>query len=83
MIHVLMSPYTGSKFALDGFFSVLREELAQAKTNVTVTLAVLGFISKNIILSGQHVMSHVLLENLNLSPFCTLSKVSSVTNHDI
>ena len=36
--------YVASKFALDGFFSTLRAELAMEKSNVTVTLCPLGFI---------------------------------------
>ncbi|XP_066286026.1 hydroxysteroid 11-beta-dehydrogenase 1-like protein isoform X3 [Branchiostoma lanceolatum] len=40
-----MSFYSSVKFALDGFFSSLRVELMKAQQDVSVTLAVLGFIA--------------------------------------
>ncbi|NXL93256.1 DHI1L protein, partial [Alectura lathami] len=36
--------YSASKFALDGFFSSLRHELAMQRSNVSVTLCILGLI---------------------------------------
>ena len=85
MIHVLTSPYTGPKFALDGFFSVLREELAQAKSNVTVTLAVLGLISKNTVVRGIHALLVLVLELLgilNLVNWHFLSPIFQWKNSD-
>ncbi|XP_069732285.1 11-beta-hydroxysteroid dehydrogenase 1-like isoform X4 [Phaenicophaeus curvirostris] len=37
-------PYSATKFALDGFFSSLRQEFAMQKVNVSITLCILGFI---------------------------------------
>ncbi|XP_007668731.1 corticosteroid 11-beta-dehydrogenase isozyme 1 isoform X2 [Ornithorhynchus anatinus] len=37
--------YSGSKFALDGFFSSLREEFILQKKNISITLCILGFIN--------------------------------------
>ncbi|XP_063306972.1 11-beta-hydroxysteroid dehydrogenase 1 [Pelobates fuscus] len=37
-------PYSTTKFALDGFFSSLRMEFKQQKTNVSVTLCVISYI---------------------------------------
>ncbi|XP_066286028.1 hydroxysteroid 11-beta-dehydrogenase 1-like protein [Branchiostoma lanceolatum] len=39
-----VSSYCSAKFALDGFFSSLRVELMKAQQDVSVTLAVLGYI---------------------------------------
>ncbi|XP_028590293.1 11-beta-hydroxysteroid dehydrogenase 1 isoform X1 [Podarcis muralis] len=36
--------YSATKFALDGFFSSLRQEFAMKNTNVSITLCVLGLI---------------------------------------
>uniref|UniRef100_A0A8C0IPS8 11-beta-hydroxysteroid dehydrogenase 1 n=1 Tax=Chelonoidis abingdonii TaxID=106734 RepID=A0A8C0IPS8_CHEAB len=38
------APYSATKFALDGFFSSLRQELIIQKVDVSITLCVLGFI---------------------------------------
>ena len=40
------APYSGSKFALDGFFSSLRQELKLRGSSVSVTLCVIGFIGQ-------------------------------------
>ncbi|TRZ12497.1 hypothetical protein HGM15179_014616 [Zosterops borbonicus] len=37
-------PYSATKFALDGFFSSLRQEFAIQNINVSITLCILGFI---------------------------------------
>ncbi|KAK2526497.1 hypothetical protein Q9233_008267 [Columba guinea] len=37
-------PYSATKFALDGFFSSLRQEFAIQNVNVSITLCILGFI---------------------------------------
>uniref|UniRef100_A0A8C8SFW3 11-beta-hydroxysteroid dehydrogenase 1 n=1 Tax=Pelusios castaneus TaxID=367368 RepID=A0A8C8SFW3_9SAUR len=39
-----VAPYSATKFALDGFFSSLRQELIIEKVNVSITLCVLGHI---------------------------------------
>ncbi|XP_006031368.1 corticosteroid 11-beta-dehydrogenase isozyme 1 isoform X1 [Alligator sinensis] len=38
-------PYSATKFALDGFFSSLRQEFALQNTNISITLCILGFIN--------------------------------------
>uniref|UniRef100_A0A8C9UHA3 11-beta-hydroxysteroid dehydrogenase 1 n=1 Tax=Serinus canaria TaxID=9135 RepID=A0A8C9UHA3_SERCA len=38
------APYSATKFALDGFFSSLRQEFAIQSINVSITLCILGFI---------------------------------------
>uniref|UniRef100_A0A8C5TEA1 11-beta-hydroxysteroid dehydrogenase 1 n=1 Tax=Malurus cyaneus samueli TaxID=2593467 RepID=A0A8C5TEA1_9PASS len=37
-------PYSATKFALDGFFSSLRQEFSIQNINVSITLCILGFI---------------------------------------
>ncbi|KAF7254498.1 Corticosteroid 11-beta-dehydrogenase isozyme 1 [Varanus komodoensis] len=37
-------PYSATKFALDGFFSSLRQEFVMQNTNISITLCVLGLI---------------------------------------
>ncbi|XP_067824732.1 LOW QUALITY PROTEIN: hydroxysteroid 11-beta-dehydrogenase 1-like protein [Heptranchias perlo] len=39
-----LASYAASKFALDGFFSSLRRELAMQERNVSITLCILGLI---------------------------------------
>uniref|UniRef100_A0A8B9PYL3 11-beta-hydroxysteroid dehydrogenase 1 n=1 Tax=Apteryx owenii TaxID=8824 RepID=A0A8B9PYL3_APTOW len=38
-------PYSATKFALDGFFSSLRQEFSIQNVNVSITLCILGFIN--------------------------------------
>nr|XP_056700449.1 11-beta-hydroxysteroid dehydrogenase 1 [Euleptes europaea] len=40
-----MVPYATSKFALDGFFSSLRQEFVIQNTNISITLCILGLIN--------------------------------------
>ncbi|KAM6165187.1 11-beta-hydroxysteroid dehydrogenase 1 [Erethizon dorsatum] len=40
----LVAPYSASKFALDGFFSSIRNEFLIRKVNVSITLCILGLI---------------------------------------
>jgi len=37
-----LAPYSSSKFALDGFFSVLRQELVIDEIDVSVTICYIG-----------------------------------------
>ncbi|XP_065554636.1 11-beta-hydroxysteroid dehydrogenase 1-like [Lathamus discolor] len=39
-----IAPYTATKFALEGFFSSLRQEFILEKVNISITLCVLGYI---------------------------------------
>ena len=41
-----LNVYSASKFALDGFFSGLRQELKMKQSNVSVTLCVIGLIGE-------------------------------------
>ncbi|XP_072245858.1 hydroxysteroid 11-beta-dehydrogenase 1-like protein [Leuresthes tenuis] len=40
----LVAPYTSTKFALNGFFGSLRHELAMKKSNVSISICILGLI---------------------------------------
>ncbi|NXN33566.1 DHI1 dehydrogenase, partial [Nycticryphes semicollaris] len=51
-------PYSATKFALDGFFSSLRQEFTIQSINVSITLCILGFIDTD---SAVRAASHVLL----------------------
>ncbi|XP_078618280.1 hydroxysteroid 11-beta-dehydrogenase 1-like protein [Branchiostoma floridae x Branchiostoma japonicum] len=53
--------YSGAKFALDGFFSSLRQELQLKKANVTITLAVLGLIDTELSMNSAKIIG---IENL-------------------
>lgn len=52
MASPLLAPYSASKFALDGFFSSLREEYLLTKINVSVTLCILGLINTDAAMNG-------------------------------
>ncbi|XP_012677066.1 hydroxysteroid 11-beta-dehydrogenase 1-like protein [Clupea harengus] len=39
-----VGPYTATKFALNGFFGTMQHELAMKKSNVTVSICILGLI---------------------------------------
>ncbi|RMB99311.1 hypothetical protein DUI87_24044 [Hirundo rustica rustica] len=51
------APYSATKFALDGFFSSLRQELIIEKVNVSITLCILGYINTE---SAMRAVSHVI-----------------------
>uniref|UniRef100_A0A8D0DI01 11-beta-hydroxysteroid dehydrogenase 1 n=1 Tax=Salvator merianae TaxID=96440 RepID=A0A8D0DI01_SALMN len=40
-----VAPYSATKFALDGFFSSLRQEFVMRNTNISITLCILGLIN--------------------------------------
>lgn len=40
----ILAPYSATKFAIQGFFSSLRQELLHRRTNVAITVVVLGFV---------------------------------------
>lgn len=48
------APYSASKFALQGFFSALRQELAQRRVDVAVTVCVLGLIDTENAMNFAH-----------------------------
>ncbi|XP_062975575.1 11-beta-hydroxysteroid dehydrogenase 1 isoform X3 [Elgaria multicarinata webbii] len=43
-----VTAYSATKFALDGFFSSLRQEFAMQNTNISITLCILGLINTGI-----------------------------------
>ncbi|KAM6370296.1 11-beta-hydroxysteroid dehydrogenase 1-like [Pluvialis apricaria] len=51
-------PYSATKFALDGFFSSLRQEFSMQSINVSITLCILGFIDTE---SAVRAAAHLLL----------------------
>ncbi|XP_005059196.1 PREDICTED: corticosteroid 11-beta-dehydrogenase isozyme 1-like [Ficedula albicollis] len=51
------APYSATKFALEGFFSSLRQELIIDKVNVSITLCILGYINTE---SAVRAVSHVI-----------------------
>ncbi|NXS83873.1 DHI1 dehydrogenase, partial [Erpornis zantholeuca] len=51
------APYSATKFALDGFFSSLRQELIIDKVNVSITLCILGYINTE---SAVRAVSHII-----------------------
>ncbi|NXG77777.1 DHI1 dehydrogenase, partial [Baryphthengus martii] len=53
------APYSATKFALDGFFSSLRQEFILDKVNVSITLCILGYINtENAVKAISHVIRH-------------------------
>ncbi|KAM4547959.1 hydroxysteroid 11-beta-dehydrogenase 1-like protein isoform 2-T2 [Odontesthes bonariensis] len=44
MSNPLVAPYTSTKFALNGFFGSLQHELAMKKSNVSISICILGLI---------------------------------------
>ncbi|XP_030321483.1 corticosteroid 11-beta-dehydrogenase isozyme 1 [Calypte anna] len=51
------APYSATKFALDGFFSSLRQEFIIDKVNVSITLCILGYINtENAVRAVSHVV---------------------------
>ncbi|KAJ7412264.1 hydroxysteroid 11-beta-dehydrogenase 1-like protein [Willisornis vidua] len=55
--------YSATKFALDGFFSSLRHELTMQKSNVSITLCILGLIDTEAALENTRALNA--LEGLN------------------
>ncbi|XP_061327791.1 11-beta-hydroxysteroid dehydrogenase 1-like [Pezoporus flaviventris] len=54
-----IAPYTATKFALEGFFSSLRQEFIMEKVNVSITLCVLGYIdTENAVRAVSHAVRH-------------------------
>ncbi|XP_029002756.2 hydroxysteroid 11-beta-dehydrogenase 1-like protein isoform X1 [Betta splendens] len=51
MANPFTAPYTSTKFALNGFFGVLRHELFMKKSNVSVSICTLGLIDTETALS--------------------------------
>ncbi|NXN78101.1 DHI1 dehydrogenase, partial [Bombycilla garrulus] len=63
------APYSATKFALDGFFGSLRQELIIDKVNVSITLCILGYIDTE---SAVRAVSHVIPETPAPKEECAL-----------
>ncbi|XP_006118820.1 11-beta-hydroxysteroid dehydrogenase 1 [Pelodiscus sinensis] len=66
--------YSATKFALDGFFSSLRQELIIENINVSITLCILGHIATE---TSQKMASHVLRSPAALKEECALEIIKS------
>ncbi|NWV24695.1 DHI1 dehydrogenase, partial [Origma solitaria] len=64
-----IAPYSASKFALDGFFSSLRQEFVMDKVNVSITLCILGYINTE---SAVRAVSHVIRDTPAPKEECAL-----------
>ncbi|XP_053313576.1 11-beta-hydroxysteroid dehydrogenase 1-like [Spea bombifrons] len=72
----LTVPYSTTKFALDGFFSSLRMEFKQQKTNVSVTLCVLSYIDTD---SAINTVSKVIQQPAAPKEECALEIIKGGT----
>ncbi|NWV38859.1 DHI1 dehydrogenase, partial [Grantiella picta] len=63
------APYSATKFALDGFFSSLRQELIIDNVNVSITLCILGYINTE---SAVRAVSHVIRDTPAPKEECAL-----------
>ncbi|NXG63337.1 DHI1 dehydrogenase, partial [Hemiprocne comata] len=71
-----VAPYSATKFALDGFFSSLRQELIIDKVNVSITLCILGYIDTE---SAVRAVSHVIQDKPAPKEECALEIIKSGT----
>nr|XP_009936922.1 PREDICTED: corticosteroid 11-beta-dehydrogenase isozyme 1-like [Opisthocomus hoazin] len=69
-----VAPYSATKFALDGFFSSLRQEFIIDKVNVSITLCVLGYINTE---SAVQMVSHVIQDTPAPKEECALEIIRS------
>ncbi|XP_051495025.1 11-beta-hydroxysteroid dehydrogenase 1-like [Apus apus] len=70
------APYSATKFALDGFFSSLRQEFIIDKVNVSITLCILGYINTE---SAVRAVSHVIQDKPAPKEECALEIIKSGT----
>uniref|UniRef100_K7F6X0 11-beta-hydroxysteroid dehydrogenase 1 n=2 Tax=Pelodiscus sinensis TaxID=13735 RepID=K7F6X0_PELSI len=63
------APYSATKFALDGFFSFLRQELILQSIDVSITLCILGFVDTE---SAVTAVADVVLVTPALKEECAL-----------
>ncbi|KAM6044131.1 11-beta-hydroxysteroid dehydrogenase 1 [Chlamydotis macqueenii] len=68
------APYSATKFALDGFFSSLRQEFIIDKVNVSITLCILGYINTD---SAVRAVSHVIQSTPAPKEECALEIIKS------
>ncbi|KFU84400.1 Corticosteroid 11-beta-dehydrogenase isozyme 1, partial [Chaetura pelagica] len=69
-----IAPYSATKFALDGFFSSLRQEFIIDKVNVSITLCILGYINTE---SAVRAVSHVIQDKPAPKEECALEIIRS------
>ncbi|POI28623.1 hypothetical protein CIB84_007625 [Bambusicola thoracicus] len=69
-------PYSATKFALDGFFSSLRQEFSIQSVNVSITLCILGFIDTE---SAMRAAADVLLMSPAPKEECALEIIKGGT----
>ncbi|XP_009082026.1 PREDICTED: corticosteroid 11-beta-dehydrogenase isozyme 1-like isoform X2 [Acanthisitta chloris] len=69
-----IAPYAATKFALDGFFSSLRQEFVMDKVNVSITLCVLGYINTE---NAVQAISHVIRDTPAPKEECALEIIKS------
>ncbi|NXE92787.1 DHI1 dehydrogenase, partial [Menura novaehollandiae] len=68
------APYSATKFALDGFFSSLRQEFIVDKVNVSITLCILGYINTE---NAVRAVSHVIQDTPAPKEECALEIIRS------
>ncbi|KFV93551.1 Corticosteroid 11-beta-dehydrogenase isozyme 1, partial [Eurypyga helias] len=68
------APYSATKFALDGFFSSLRQEFIIEKVNVSVTLCILGYIDTE---NAMRAVSHAIRNTPAPKEECALEIIRS------
>ncbi|XP_034626463.1 corticosteroid 11-beta-dehydrogenase isozyme 1-like [Trachemys scripta elegans] len=69
-----VAPYSATKFALDGFFSSLRQELIIENINVSITLCILGYIATE---TAEKTVSHVMQKPGAPKEECALEIIKS------
>ncbi|NWS96995.1 DHI1 dehydrogenase, partial [Mionectes macconnelli] len=70
----LSASYSATKFALDGFFSSLRQEFIMDKVNVSITLCILGYINTE---NAVRAVSHVIRDKPAPKEECALEMVKA------
>ncbi|KAM7082360.1 11-beta-hydroxysteroid dehydrogenase 1 [Ciconia maguari] len=68
------APYSATKFALDGFFSSLRQEFIIDKVNVSITLCILGYINTE---NAVRAVSHAIRDTPAPKEECALEIIKS------
>ncbi|NXK34369.1 DHI1 dehydrogenase, partial [Piprites chloris] len=69
-----ITSYSATKFALDGFFSSLRQEFIMDKINVSITLCILGYINTE---SAVRAVSHVIRDKPAPKEECALEIIKA------
>ncbi|NXD77730.1 DHI1 dehydrogenase, partial [Halcyon senegalensis] len=69
-----VAPYSATKFALDGFFSSLRQEFIMDNVNVSITLCILGYINTE---NAVQAISHVIRDTPAPKEECALEIIKS------